>query len=295
MSGEATNAMSEDSGDLSGKVVLVTGATSGIGEATARALAARGATVAIVGRTEERAQAARERIQATTGALNLPVVSADLASQQDVRALANQVKDRFGGLDVLINNAGVDVGQRSVTPDGLELTFAVNYLAPFLLTTQLVDLLKASAPSRVINVVSGAHRGGRIDFDDLQSERRFGQRAYNNSKLELVMFTYELARRLQGSGVTANCVDPGFVRTGLGSTMSPGYRLVGALMWPFMSDPDRGAKTSIWAASSPELAEVTGAYLKGEHKIETAKKTHDRETAQRLWRASEDLISGSAP
>ncbi len=295
MSGDASNAMSEHSGDLSSKAVLVTGATSGIGEQTARALAARGATVAIVGRTEERAQAARERIQSTTGASNLPVVPADLASQQDVRALALQIEDRFGRLDVLINNAGVDVGQRSVTPDGLELTFAVNYLAPFLLTTQLLDLLKKSAPSRVVNVVSGAHRGGRIEFDDLQCERRFGQRAYNNSKLALVMFTYELARRLQGSGVTANCVDPGFVRTGLGSTMTFGYRLVGALMWPFMSDPVRGAKASVWAACSPELAEVTGAYLKGERRIQTAKKTHDRETAERLWRVSEDLVAGSAP
>jgi NAD(P)-dependent dehydrogenase (short-subunit alcohol dehydrogenase family) len=201
---------------------------------------------------------------------------------------------RFDRLDVLVNNAGIDVGTRSTTPEGLELTLAVNYLAPFLLTTLLLDVLKASAPSRVVNVASAAHRAGRIDFDDLQSERRFGQRAYNNSKLALVVFTYELARRLQGTGVTANCVDPGFVRTSLGSTMPLGYRMVGTLMWPFMARPEKGARTSVWAASGPDLAEVTGAYFKAERPVETAPRTHDRETAERLWQVSEALVAGTA-
>jgi NAD(P)-dependent dehydrogenase (short-subunit alcohol dehydrogenase family) len=207
--------------------------------------------------------------------------------------LARDFIDRFDRLDVLVNNAGVDVGSRSVTPEGLELTLAVNYVAPFLLTTLLLDVLKASAPSRIVNVASAAHRAGRIDFDDLQSERRFGQRAYNNSKLALVVFTYELARRLQGTGVTANCVDPGFVRTSLGSTMPIGYRLAGMLMWPFMARPERGARTSVWAASSPELAEDTGAYFKAQRPVETTQTTHDRPTAERLWEVSETLVAGT--
>jgi NAD(P)-dependent dehydrogenase (short-subunit alcohol dehydrogenase family) len=278
---------------MAGKIVLVTGATSGIGESTARGLAAIGATLILVGRSEEGAHAARERIQAAFGAGKIHVLVGDLASQRDVRALARDFMHRFDRLDVLVNNAGVDVGSRSVTPEGLELTFAVNYVAPFMLTTLLLDVLKGSAPSRIVNVASAAHRAGRIDFDDLQSERRFGQRAYNNSKLALVVFTYELARRLQGTGVTANCVDPGFVRTSLGSTMSVGYRLAGTLMWPFMVRPEKGARTSVWAASSPDLAEVTGAYFKAERPVETAQTTHDRDTAERLWQVTETLVAGT--
>jgi NAD(P)-dependent dehydrogenase (short-subunit alcohol dehydrogenase family) len=283
-----------DNSDMRGKVALVTGATSGIGEATAGGLAALGATVVVVGRTEERGRAAVERIRGSTGAPAPHLLLADLSKQYDVRALARQVRDSFDRLDVLINNAGVDVGKRSVTPDGLELTLAVNYLAPFLLTNQLLDVLKASAPSRIVNVASSAYRGGEIDFDDLQSERRFGQRAYNNSKLALGLFTNELARRLVGTGVTANCVDPGFVRTGLGSTMALGYRLMGVLMWPFMATPERGARTTVLAASSPELKDITGTYLKRQQRVDTGSKTHDLATAERLWQVSEDLVAGTA-
>jgi retinol dehydrogenase 14 len=285
--------MSRDA--MSGKIVLVTGATSGIGESTARGLAAMGATVIVAGRSEERAQAASERIQRGGGTGKVHVLVGDLASQRDVRALARDFLDRFDRLDVLVNNAGVDVGRRWVTPEGLELTFAVNYVAPFLLTTLLLDVLQASAPSRILSVASAAHRAGRIDFDDLQSERRFGQRAYNNSKLALVAFTYELARRLHGTGVTANCVDPGFVRTSLGSTMPVGYRLVGMLMFPFLARPEKGARTSVWAASNPDLAEITGSYFKAERPVETAPQTHDRETAERLWQVSEGLVAGTTP
>jgi NAD(P)-dependent dehydrogenase (short-subunit alcohol dehydrogenase family) len=158
----------------------------------------------------------------------------------------------------------------------------------------LIPVLKASAPSRIVNVASSAYRGGEIDFDDMQSERRFGQRAYNNSKLALVLFTNELARRLGGTGVTVNCADPGFVRTGLGSTMALGYRLTGMLMWPFMATPERGARTSIFAASSPELTDVTGAYLKRQRRIDTGSKTNDQATAERLWQVSENLVSGTS-
>jgi NAD(P)-dependent dehydrogenase (short-subunit alcohol dehydrogenase family) len=275
---------------LSGKVVLITGATSGVGEASARGLVALGATVVAVARNAERANSSRQRLQALPGGGRVSFVTADLASQAEVRALAEQVEEGFGRLDVLVNNAGVDVGKRITTRDGLELTFAVNYLAPFLLTHLLLPKLKASAPSRVLNVASSAHRGGQIDFDDLQCAKRFGQRAYNNSKLALVLFTYELARRLRGTGVTANCVDPGFVRTGLGATMPLGYRLVGAAMLPLMATAEKGAQTTLWAASSPELADVSGAYFKRGRRIDTGSKTHDLDTAKRLWAVSDALV-----
>lgn len=278
---------------MSGRFVLVTGATSGIGEATARALAANGATVAIVGRDEQRAVAAQQRIRQAAGTDQVHVLLADLSSQREVRSLAQEVTKRFDRLDALVNNAGVDVGTRILTSDGLELTFAVNYLAPFLLSHLLLDLLKASNPSRIVNVASSAHRGGEIDFDDLQSEQRFGQRAYNNSKLALVLFTFELAQRLKATGVTANCVDPGFVRTSLGATMPLGYRLAGMLMWPIMSAPDKGADVTVRAVTSPELVDVTGSYFKRGRRIETGPKTHDPAVAERLWQVSEKLVAAT--
>ncbi len=278
---------------LTGKTVVVTGGTAGIGEAAARHLAGLGATVGLVGRDPERGRAVANSLtnDANTGGAELFL--ADLSDLSDVRRLASEIQTRFDRVDVLFNNAGVDVGKRITTADGLELTFVVNYLAPFLLTNLLLDTLQASAPSRVLTATSGAYRGGTVDFDDLQSERRFGQRAYNNSKLELILFTYELARRLEASRVTANCVDPGFVKTGLGATMPLGYRLVGALLWPFMVSPERGADTATWAASDPGLEGVTGAYFKGRRRIETEAKTHDRATAARLWQVSASLAGMS--
>src|SRR5262249_52398874 len=159
-----------------------------------------------------------------------------LSTVAGARRLVAEIRTRFDRLDVLINNAGVDVGERQVTPDGLELTFAVNYLAPFLITNGLLALLRASAPARGINVASSGYKGAKLDLEDLQSERRFsGQRAYNNSKLALILFTYELARRVEGTSVTVNAADPGFVRgTGIGTTLPLGYKLAGALMWPFI-------------------------------------------------------------
>jgi NAD(P)-dependent dehydrogenase (short-subunit alcohol dehydrogenase family) len=278
---------------MADKTVLVTGATSGLGIATAQALAAMGATVIIGAHTLERGEDVRRRVAAASGSEHVHVVAADLSSQAAVRSMASEVIDRFDRLDVLINNAGVDVGKRTVTVDGVELSFAVNYLAPFLLTDQLLGLLRASTPARVLNVVSSGYKGGKIEFDDLQSERRFsGQRAYNNSKLALVIFTYELARRLADSGVTVNAVDPGFVRgTRIGLTLPAGYKALGTLMWPFMATVDKGIETAVWAASDPSLTTTTGRYFKRRRQISTSSATSDEQLAQRLWDASEQLVA----
>jgi NAD(P)-dependent dehydrogenase (short-subunit alcohol dehydrogenase family) len=221
------------------------------------------------------------------------VVVGELSSQAAVLGMVEEIQGRFVDLDVLINNAGVDVGERQDTVDGLELTFAVNYMAPFLITTRLLGLLKANTPARVLNVVSSGYRAGKIDFDDLQGKRRFsGQRAYNNSKLALVVLTYELARRLAGTGVTANAVDPGFVRgTSIGRTLPLGYQLVGILMWPFMASVQKGADTIVWAASDPSLSDTTGRYFKRQKELVTRSPTDDADLAKRLWETSERLVS----
>ena len=281
---------------LTSSTVLITGATSGLGLEVAKQLAAKGATVILGGRSAERAEAARQQVaDVAGGGAEVHTALADLASLSEVRRLAAELNDRFSRLDVLINNAGLDVGERETTVDGFELTFAVNYLAPFLLTGELVELLRAGAPARVLNVASSGYKGGTINFDDLQSERRFsGQKAYNNSKLALVLFTYELARRLAGTGVTVNAVDPGFTRgTGIGRTLPFGYQVVGVLMWPFMASVQKGADTVVWAASEPSLGEATEQYFKRRRPVSTEAKTRDDELARRLWEVSERLVGAA--
>jgi NAD(P)-dependent dehydrogenase (short-subunit alcohol dehydrogenase family) len=284
----------EEVAEMSGKTVLVTGATSGLGLATAVAVAGKGARVILGARTVQRAEHARSRVKAAARSDDVHVVVGDLSSQAAVFGMVDEVKGRFPGLDVLINNAGVDVGERQETVDGLELTFAVNYMAPFLITTRLLGLLKSNAPARVLNVVSSGYRGGKIELDDLQGERRFsGQRAYNNSKLALVVFTYELARRLADTGVTANAVDPGFVRgTSIGRTLPLGYQLLGMLMWPFMASAQKGVDTIVWAAADPSLSETTGRYFKRRQELVTGSPTDDADLAKRLWETSERLVGG---
>jgi NAD(P)-dependent dehydrogenase (short-subunit alcohol dehydrogenase family) len=280
---------------MRGRVVFVTGATSGIGKETARKLAAMGATVVIGAKDAASGERARAEIT-SAGNPMVEVAAGDLSAAEGVRGVAAEFHRRFDRLDVLINNAGVDVGQRQTTADGLELTFAVNYLAPYLLTTSLLALLKRSAPARVLNMVSSGHRGGRIDFADLQHERRFsGQRAYNDSKLALVLFTYELARRLEGSGVTANCVDPGFVRgTNIGQTLPFAYKAVGAILLPFMTTPTKAATGVAWAATASELAHVTGAYLKRGKQAASSKASRDPDLARRLWDVTEKMVTPPA-
>jgi NAD(P)-dependent dehydrogenase (short-subunit alcohol dehydrogenase family) len=279
-----------ESETMAGRTVLVTGGTGGIGKATATGLAAMGARVAITGRDAARAEAAAADIRAPGGP-PVDVVVADMSSQAEVRRLAAEVLAAWPRLDVLVNNVGGFWSKRHVTSDGLEHTFALNHLAPFLLTHLLADRLVDSAPARVVTVASDAQRLGRIDFDDLQGERSWsGQRAYNQSKLANVLFTHELGRRLHGSGVTANAVHPGVVRTGFGAE-EPGR--IQRVITPFLGllkSPEQGARTPIYLASSPHVEGVTGRYfVKGEPRRSSAR-SYDDAVARRLWDVSADLV-----
>jgi NAD(P)-dependent dehydrogenase (short-subunit alcohol dehydrogenase family) len=276
---------------MAGKIVLITGGTSGIGRATASGLAAMGASVAITGRDRERAEQAAREIRTASGG-QVHVFIADLASQSEVRRLADEVLATFPRLDVLINNVGGYWNTRHVTQDGLERTFALNHLAPFLLTDLLLERLKASGPARVVTVASGAHATGRIDFDDLQGERSYsGARAYSQSKLANVLFAYELAGRLQGSDVTSNVVHPGVVRTSFGAEDPAGFqRLLSPVMRPLMKSTARGAATSIHVAWAPELEHVTGRYFADSKLKRSSKDSHDAVAAARLRRVSAGLV-----
>lgn len=272
---------------MSGKICVVTGATSGIGEVTARELARQGATVIVVGRSQEKSAATVEKIEQETGNANVEYMLADLAVQQDVRGLAEQVEGRHQRLHVLVNNAGAVILKRQQTVDGIETTFALNHLSYFLLTNLLLDRLKAGAPARIVNVSSNAHERGKLDFDDLQGASGFG--AYARSKLANVMFTYELARRLEGTGVTANVLHPGLVATNFGTNNG----LVGRLLRPLFDrraiSPEEGARTSIYLASSPEVEGVTGRYFVKETETRSAPRSYDERAQARLWEASAEL------
>jgi NAD(P)-dependent dehydrogenase (short-subunit alcohol dehydrogenase family) len=280
---------------MAGKTVLVTGGTSGIGRATALGLAAMGAHLAITGRDRGRAEDAAAQIRAA-GQGQVDVFIADLSSQTEIRRLAGVVLQRFARLDVLVNNVGGYWDSRHVTADGLERTFALNHLAPFLLTNLLLDRLRHSAPARVVTVASNAHAMGRIEFDDLQGERSYaGARAYNQSKLANVLFTYELARRLPAASVTANVLHPGVVSTSFGAEdPSRIQRLVVPFLRPFMKDPARGAATSVHVASAPQLREVTGRYFANRQPKRSAPRSYDQATARRLWQLSADLVDLAA-
>lgn len=282
-------------GSMAGKTVLVTGATSGIGRATAAGLAAMGARVAITGRDHERAERAAGEIGTATGG-RVDVFVADLSSQAEVRRLAGEVLQTYPRVDVLVNNVGGYWNTRHVTADGLERTFALNHLASFLLTNLLLDRLKQSAPARVVTVSSGAQANGRIDFDDLQGERSYsGARAYSQSKLANVLFTYELARGLQASVVTANALHPGVVRTSFGAEDPGGVqRLFVPLMRPFMKAPAQGAATSIHVASSPDLEQRTGLYFANSKARRSSERSYDDDAAARLWQVSADLVGLTA-
>jgi NAD(P)-dependent dehydrogenase (short-subunit alcohol dehydrogenase family) len=278
-------------GGMEGKVALITGGTSGIGRATAVALAAMGAEVVVTGRNEERGRAALAEIRHESGSERVSLMLADLAVQAEVRGLADGFRERHDRLDVLINNAGLIRSRRTETPDGIELTLAVNHLAPFLLTNLLLDLLEKSAPSRVITVSSEARRAAEIDFDDLQSERRYRAfPVYGMTKKANILFTYELAERLRGTGVVANCVHPGGVNTGFGSdNRSPGVLLFRAFK-PFMRTPEQGADTVIYLATSPEAGEMTGEYLTDRKEVSPAE-PRDEAAQKRLWEVSERLTN----
>ncbi|HKP90994.1 MAG TPA: SDR family oxidoreductase [Thermoleophilaceae bacterium] len=269
---------------MEGRIVVITGASSGIGAAGATELARRGATVVPVGRDERRlAKVAR--------AVGTEGVGADLASLAEVRRLADELLARHGRIHVLVNNAGVMPRRRQLTEDGHELTLAVNHLAPFLLTNLLLDRLRESAPARVVTTSSVAHTGGLIDLDDLQLERRWaGMRAYSGSKLANVLFTRELARRLRGSGVVANCFHPGVIRTRLTRRANPLLRIGALVAAPVLGSPRTGAETLVWLASSPEAAEVSGRYFEGCAPGRASAQSQDAALAAALWDRSAELV-----
>jgi retinol dehydrogenase-12 len=276
---------------MKGKVVVVTGASSGIGAAAAHELARRGATVVAVGRDPKRLNDVAERIGAVNPAGAAEPLRADFASLAEVRRLADDLLERHSRIDVLANNAGLVAGRRSLTEDGYETTFAVNHLAPFLLTNLLLERLVASAPARVVTTSSDAHRAGRIALDDLQGERRWSSwGAYGNSKLANILFTRALARRLEGKGVVANCLHPGVIRTRLGRGTPAPIRLGWRVVSVFFKSPDRGASTIVHLASSPEGGEVSGGYFVDSRQARPSGQATDDELAERLWEVSEKLV-----
>jgi retinol dehydrogenase-14 len=281
--------------DLSGKTCIVTGASNGIGKATAGALAAMGARVVMVCRDAGRAEAARAEIARAAASDDVEVLIADLSSQEQIRTLAAQIASRYPKIDVLLNNAGAINTVRTTTVDGIETTFAVNHLAYFQLTNLLLDQVRASEAGRIVNVSSRAHSGARMEFDDVQGARRYrAMRAYGQSKLANVLFTYELARRLEGSGVTANCLHPGVVATGFGHN-NPGWLKIGvSIMRPFVLDAQRGAETSIYLAASREVDGLTGQYFDKCKAVRSSAASYDRAAAARLWEMSEAMTGVGA-
>lgn len=282
---------------MTGLTCLVTGATSGIGEALTTMIAARGARVLAVARTAERGDAALTRIHRRVPGAQVEVLVADLSVLTQVADLAGQVIGRAGRLDVAILNAGVARPYRELTPEGFETDFATNHLSPFLLTQRLRDLLRASAPARIVTVSSSAHRHVKnIDLDDLATGRNFQHmHTYSATKLLTVLFTTELARQLAGSGVSVNVADPGFVRSGLGRDATGGFGLFLKMMRPFQRNPTRGAATPLYLATSPEVAGASGGYFANNRPAKTSPLAQDRATAQRVWDFSNELLTRRTP
>lgn len=275
---------------MRGKTVLITGGTSGIGKATAVTLAAMGAKVVITGRNAERGEAAVEEIKGQSTNADVGLILADLCVQGEVRRLAETFLARHDRLDVLVNNAGVVLSKRTETPDGIETTLAINHLAPFLLTNLLLEGLEQSAPARVITTSSDAQRWGNMDFDDIQSRRKYrGFPVYGMTKLANIMFTFELAERLKGTGVTANCLHPGSVGTNFGQNNKGPMALFFRTFKPFMRSPEQGAETLIWLASSPEVEGVSGKFFFDRKEIEAKEIAYDPDVRRRLWEISEEL------
>jgi NAD(P)-dependent dehydrogenase (short-subunit alcohol dehydrogenase family) len=279
---------------LEGKICLVTGATSGMGAVTALELARLGATVTVAGRDAERCAERAAAIRRETGA-RVETVVADLASQDQVRKMASEVAGKFDRLDVLVNNAATYQFERTITVDGIEKTFAVNYLSHFLLTNLLMERLRASSLARIVNVASSDHHLGKIDFANLQGERHYERRdAYGRSKLALLMFTYELSRRLKGSRITANALHPGTVASNLGSDNGfvRGWlrvrvrNLVNRSAW---MTPEEGARNIVHVAASPELNGATGRYFDEGRDAPSSPASYDEAVARRLWDVSAGL------
>jgi NAD(P)-dependent dehydrogenase (short-subunit alcohol dehydrogenase family) len=277
-------------GSVAGKRVLITGATGGIGLAAAVELARRGALLTLVARSQARAADAVRQIQAAARGARVDVLSADLASQASIRQLAIDVQAKYSSIQVLINNAGAIYSTRQLSPDGIELTWAVNHLAPFLLTTLLLDRLKASTPARIVTTSSDAHEGARIPFDDVNAERSwggFGFPRYGQTKLANILFT-------AGTGVTANCFHPGFVATGFNRNNGFLMRIGMAISRPFARSAVKGAETLVWLVDSDAAGATTGGYFVDEHVVTPSTAAQDREAASRLWQLSEAQIKAAA-
>jgi NAD(P)-dependent dehydrogenase (short-subunit alcohol dehydrogenase family) len=292
---------------MTGKTCIVTGANSGIGKETALGLARLGARVVLVCRNEEKGRQAIEDIRREVGAAQLDLLIADMSSFESVRALAAQVRQRYPRVDVLINNAGTAIVRRTLSADGIEMTVAGNHLGPALLTWLLLDLLKSSAPSRIVNVSSEAHRGARFDLNSVEPaaqnpgprRRGFGPppslKAYGQSKLMMNAFTFELARRLQGTGITVNCLHPGVVATNIWPSDAPLiFRMIMAVAKPFMLTPKRGAATSLYLATSPEVATVSGEYFIKSKRAEPSPVSRDPKVIAGVWEWTERMV-GAGP
>lgn len=274
---------------MKGKICLITGSNSGIGKATVIGLAKMGATIVMACRNKKRGEQALNYIKRESNNELIDLMLVDLSSQKDIRQFVHDFKEKYKRLNVLINNAGVNLSKRTLTVDGIETTFAVNYLAHFLLCNLLFDLLKASAPARIVNVASSV-QAKSIYFDNINGEKHYSQmKAYSMSKLAVVLFTYEFARRFDGDGVTINCLHPGYVRT----NMIRNFRKFVKYFFPFISlfviGPKRGAKTSIYCASSPEVEGVSGKYFKKRKVTKSSKASYDKDLAQKLWELSVKL------
>jgi len=286
--------------ETQGKICLVTGSNSGIGKQTALSLAKMGAHVVMLVRNPERGEKARSEIVKQTGNSSVDLMICDLSCMEAIRHFTQEFKKKYSKLDVLINNAGAMFSKREVTSEGFERTLAVNYLAPFLLTHELLDLLKSSAPSRIINVSSGLAKNGNVNLDDLQSEKNYrGTKAYSrvrapvyaNTKLMVMMFTYELAKRLIGTGVTANVLLPGFVATNLGKNSgSLSSALMFKMVRPMQVNPKKGAETSVYLASSNEVTNMTGKCFAKKQEITTCPISYDKELQKQLWNRTEIIL-----
>lgn len=276
---------------LKGKIIVITGATDGIGKVTARELAKAGASVTIVGRNPVKGEQVVKDLRAAAGHDGVDFAQGDLLTLKGVRGAAATLKGRLKVIDVLINNAGAAFVKRGVTEDGFEQTFALNHLSYFLMTALLLDLLKAAPSARVVSVASGAHFGAKLDLGDLQNAKSYsGWRAYQQSKLANIYFTYELARRLQGTQVTANCLHPGFVASRFGDNNSGVIaRVFGFIKSIAAISEEEGAKTSVYLAGSPEIAGVSGKYFDKCKPSRSSSVSYDEDVSRALWRASETM------
>jgi NAD(P)-dependent dehydrogenase (short-subunit alcohol dehydrogenase family) len=283
---------------MQGKVCLVTGATSGIGRVAAIELARRGAHVILVGRSAQKCADTQAEIRAARQDARVDTLIADLSSLGETKRLAQEVRERYPRLDVLLNNAGAMFWHRSESADGIEKTFALNHLSYFVLTNLLLPLLKGSAPARIVNVASDAHKGVSVNFDDLQFRQKYsGWKAYQQSKLANILFTYELAKRIAGSGVTANALHPGFVRTNFLQVFkdAPAAWLLQAIMPMLAISPEKGARTSIYLASSPEVEGISGKYFVKEKPVVSSPQSRDAASADRLWKISVEMTGAGEP